>query len=165
MTQVSDTSIIYTTHCLKEAERICDKIVILIRGQTTCIGTLNNLKNDINGYKLVINGSSATFEEKKITEILELEFENSADIVTQGDQIWVELDKSVLLSKIYSVSGDLKRKKYIDDFWVNEMDLNDVFERCLIGEDDDQGEGDYGYNGAVGMNFGFGQQQVIDPGV
>lgn len=152
MTQITNTSFLYTTHCLQEAERLCDRVVIMIRGQTSCIGSLSNLKRDINGYKLLINGNDIQFQQNGVLDILKDKLGEETNITVGNDKIYAQIELGIKLSTIYEIAEDLKRKRMIDDFWVSEKDLNDVFERCLdsneavIGNDDPE----YGYNDRLG---------------
>lgn len=150
MCEVHNTTILYTTHGLQEAERLCDRVAILIRGQTSCIGGLKELKRGIDGYKIVINCNDVTKENPDILEDLCRFFNiNSTEINIEDDQLYFQVEEGeIRLSKIYEKLDFFKEKKEIDDFWVSEKDLNDVFERCLEGNEafignDDQ---EYGYN-------------------
>lgn len=48
------SSSIITTHTMNEAEKACDKLVILVNGKILVIDSVENLKNSIHGYTLTI---------------------------------------------------------------------------------------------------------------
>jgi len=63
--KVRETATILTTHSTEEAEALCDRIAILIKGRLVCIDTPRSIKmNHSNTYTLeVFTSDSATFEE------------------------------------------------------------------------------------------------------
>ena len=62
-----NTSSIYTTHSLLEAQRVCDKIMILIFGQISCIGKIDYLKNQVAGYHIKVS-SMQNLKTPQVTE-------------------------------------------------------------------------------------------------
>lgn len=48
------SSSILTTHTMDEAEKACDRILMLINGQTVICDSIENLKNQISGYTLKV---------------------------------------------------------------------------------------------------------------
>mmetsp|Transcript_20903 Transcript_20903/g.18253 ORF Transcript_20903/g.18253 Transcript_20903/m.18253 type:complete len:109 (+) Transcript_20903:145-471(+) len=59
-----DSSIVFTTHSMSEAESLCHKIGILINGKFVVMGTLPYLKNRYgSGYKISIVKQDSNIEE------------------------------------------------------------------------------------------------------
>jgi ABC-type multidrug transport system ATPase subunit len=54
LNQTLNTSSIYTTHSLHEASRICQKVLILVNGEISCVGKLVDLQNSLSGYSVRI---------------------------------------------------------------------------------------------------------------
>ncbi|VAX29936.1 Efflux ABC transporter, ATP-binding protein [hydrothermal vent metagenome] len=52
--QVKGTAILLTTHYIEEAERLCDRVLIINRGRIIAEGPPDDLKKDIGGYVLEI---------------------------------------------------------------------------------------------------------------
>ena len=61
-----DRCMILTTHLMDEAETLCDRIGIILKGKIRCLGTQYKLKNEYGkGFKLCINLQPYLIEEKK----------------------------------------------------------------------------------------------------
>ena len=61
----SKASTIFTTHTMEEAEMICDRLVILINGMVSAVGTAEELKQYSEGLTLTVD------KEKKTEDISE----------------------------------------------------------------------------------------------
>lgn len=48
------TSSIFTTHTMSEAEKLCDRIMILVGGKLMIEGSVENLRSQLKGYSLKI---------------------------------------------------------------------------------------------------------------
>ena len=60
-----DRCMILTTHLMDEAETLCDRIGIILKGKIRCLGTQYKLKNEYGkGFKLCINLQPYLIEEK-----------------------------------------------------------------------------------------------------
>ena len=54
--QLTNSSMVLTTHRMHEAESLCDNIVIMINGRFVCYGSPGHLKSKYgNGYTIVLN--------------------------------------------------------------------------------------------------------------
>ena len=72
----NDSAVILTTHSMEEAEALCDRMTIMVRGRLKCIGTCTAIKNKFgDGYELEIKLENPIIEEinaisEKISGIL-----------------------------------------------------------------------------------------------
>lgn len=56
-----DRCILFTSHTMEEAEIMCDDVVILVKGQVECMGTIAKLISDFSeGYFFHIDTSQLT---------------------------------------------------------------------------------------------------------
>ena len=119
----SGATIIYTTHYMEEVEVICDRVIILDKGNIIAQGTVNDLK------KL------ADIEEKVTVEVKELNEDILKDINDFDDVKSVKYNENVLVITYKSKKNNLseliqyfvnKDIKY-DEIYLERPTLNDVF--------------------------------------
>jgi len=116
-------TIILTTHYLKEAEEMCDRIAILNKGNIVALDTTKNLLDRIQTKKV-------TFKTDKIIDIKDDEMDSLKVISKLGTEICVSYEKS----KIHI--GELiilikKNNVKIIDISTDDGDLEDVFLRLI----------------------------------
>ncbi len=115
-------TIIYTTHYMEEAEKLCDRIAIIDKGEVLTEGTLKDLRNFAGeGVEVTI---SNVFNSKEI--IKEIKNKLQCEILRSvTDGITVILDNNAkigeLLSSLQSLGVELK------DVKIKETDLETVF--------------------------------------
>lgn len=65
-------TVVLTTHSMEEAEALCDRIAIQVKGQLRCLGTPSHIKAKYgSGYQLEIYANrSADMRERQLTEFL-----------------------------------------------------------------------------------------------
>lgn len=116
-------TIIYTTHYMEEVEVICDRVIILDKGNIIAQGTVNDLK------KL------ADIEEKVTVEVKDLNENILKDINDFDDVKSVKYNENVLVITYKSKKNNLgeliqyfvnKDIKY-DEIYLERPTLNDVF--------------------------------------
>lgn len=87
----TDSSFVFTTHCMSEAEQICDRICIMINGRIITMGSINYLRDTYgDGQSLTIHGYN--------TLNAGIEHEDEINIVV------MELDTSAVRQNIMSMS-------------------------------------------------------------
>lgn len=118
----SGKTIIYTTHYMEEAEKLCDRIAIIDYGEILTTGTLNDLRNFIGqGIEVTVTGN---FENKKLKE--EVKEKLDAEILKTGENTLTVVlkDNSIIgpfLSLVQGLGIELK------DVKIKEIDLETVF--------------------------------------
>ena len=102
----NDTAVILTTHSMEEAEALCDRMTIMVRGRLKCIGTCTAIKNKFgDGYELEIKLENPIIEEindisQKIAGIVN---ENSNVMFENLDAVLAGLQFSYLRGMIMPV--------------------------------------------------------------
>jgi len=116
-------TIIYTTHDMEEAEKICDRIVIMDKGKIIADGTSDQLKHKLmTGYLLEVKMENPSKE--ILNDLRHLQFVSKVSV--SGNKI------SIVVSKkdgvFYSISDFFHKKKImIEEIEYKEPSLEDVF--------------------------------------
>jgi len=116
-------TIILTTHYLEEAEKMCDRIAILNKGNIVALDSTKNLLDRIQTKKV-------TFKTDKIINIRDNEIDSLKVISKLGTEICVSYEKS----KMYMdelISLIKKNNVKIIDISTDDGDLEDVFLRLI----------------------------------
>ena len=112
-------TIILTTHYLKEAELMCDRIGVLNKGNLVALDSTKNLLNRIQMKKV-------TFKLNKKIELNENMFKSLKIIYNKNNELSLSYDKNKI--KIEEIIKFITSKNInIDDISTNDGDLEDVF--------------------------------------
>ena len=112
-------TIILTTHYLKEAELMCDRIGVLNKGNLVALDSTQNLLNRIQMKKV-------TFKLNKKIELNENMFKSLKIIYNKDNELSLSYDKNKI--KIEEIIKFITSKNInIDDISTNDGDLEDVF--------------------------------------
>mgnify|MGYP001372776827 FL=1 len=112
-------TIILTTHYLKEAELMCDRIGVLNKGNLVALDTTRNLLNRIQMKKV-------TFKLNNRIELDENMFKSLKIIYNKDNELSLSYDKNKI--KIEEIIKFITSKNInIDDISTNDGDLEDVF--------------------------------------
>jgi ABC-2 type transport system ATP-binding protein len=116
-------TIILTTHYLKEAEEMCDRIAILNRGNIVALDSTKNLLDKIQTKKV-------TFKTDKIIDIKDEEINSLKVISKLNNEICVSYEKSK--TNIEELINLIKKNSVkIIDISTDDGDLEDVFLRLI----------------------------------
>lgn len=129
-------SCVFTTHTMKDAEDLCDRIAILINGKMATIDTVNNLRLKCGGYNVSFFKDLGDEEHKQITKIDEIYRKlfpeciiNNNPIVTENTSRRVVFDAvglNDLPGKIAALE-QLKSQGEIRGFEISQRSLEDLF--------------------------------------
>ena len=116
-------TIVYTTHYMEEAEILCDRIIILDKGEILATGTCDSLKK------------IATIEEKITIEVNDLDKKHISAIKNNKNIIDVNYDNNILLITYKKGKNNLvdiieyltKEKIKYNKIFSERPTLNDVF--------------------------------------
>lgn len=112
-----ETSILFTTHYLEEAEKLCDRVAFIHKGKIREIGQTQKLISKLTTRKILVK----TYEEKRFNNKYYVGREEGYD--------------SFLLPYSFSVGKLLKEihldMKEVEDLKVREGSLEDVFNRVM----------------------------------
>ena len=116
-------TIILTTHYLEEAEKMCDRIAILNKGNIVALDSTKNLLDRIQTKKV-------TFKTDKIINIKDNEIDSLKVISKLGTEICVSYEKSKMyIDELISLIK--KNNVKIIDISTDDGDLEDVFLRLI----------------------------------
>jgi ABC-2 type transport system ATP-binding protein len=116
-------TIILTTHYLKEAEEMCDRIAILNKGNIVALDSTKNLLDRIQTKKV-------TFKMDKIIDIKDEDIDSLKVISRLGTEICVSYEKSKIhMDELISLIK--KNNIKIIDISTDDGDLEDVFLRLI----------------------------------
>jgi len=116
-------TIILTTHYLEEAEKMCDRIAILNKGNIVALDSTKNLLDRIQTKKV-------TFKTDKIINIRDNEIDSLKVISKLGTEICVSYEKSKMyIDELISLIK--KNNVKIIDISTDDGDLEDVFLRLI----------------------------------
>ncbi|CAK55643.1 unnamed protein product (macronuclear) [Paramecium tetraurelia] len=125
--QLRQSSVMLTTHTMDEAENLCDKIAILVKGQVYCLGSPQELRIKYgDGYDIQLREYK---NRQEITQFLNRQFQNITEII-QKDQENLQFhipSQSFDFSKAYFSLTELVQKQLIHDFSINQSSLESVF--------------------------------------
>jgi ABC-type multidrug transport system ATPase subunit len=125
---IRNSSIIFTTHSMSEAESLCHKIGILVNGRFVCFGSTSYLKNKYGeGYKITVKKSD-TFQgnldgfmpqiHSQITKVVS---------ASQNYETFQVPTVGFSFSKAFNTLETMKRDGVISDFSIYNTTLEQVF--------------------------------------
>ena len=116
-------TIILTTHYLEEAEKMCDRIGILNKGNLVALDSTVNLLERIQTKKV-------TFKVNKKVEINDKTLKSLKILYNRENEICVSYEKSK--TNIQEIIDLIKKKNIeINDISTDDGDLEDVFLRLI----------------------------------
>jgi ABC-2 type transport system ATP-binding protein len=110
-------TIIFSTHLMETAERLCDDIILINKSRKVIGGTLREVKGSFSKNLIALRcvGGSAVLEDKSLV----------AKIITHADEMEIELaentDAQVLLKRLVENGASISKFEQI------EPSLNDIF--------------------------------------
>jgi len=116
-------TIIYTTHDMEEADKLCDRIAVMDHGRIIAEGTSSELKHKITQHKL-IEVEVVDPDEALLQAVKDLDFVQG--VRKEGDVLILQASKAD--DAFYKLT-DLfrKRKKQVHEIRIREPSLEDVF--------------------------------------
>ena len=114
------TTIILTTHDMKDIEELCSRIIIIDKGKILYDGNLENIKYKFGNIKTIIFKNNAKFNKDELIEEfkkISIKENDSNDILISFSLNEVNLD-NLLLSLI--------NKYKVEDFKINDISIEDI---------------------------------------
>ena len=114
------TTIIFTTHDMKDIEELCSRIIIIDKGKILYDGNLENIKYKFGNIKTIIFKNNAKFNKDELIKEfkkISIKENDSNDILISFSLNEVNLD-NLLLSLI--------NKYKVEDFKINDISIEDI---------------------------------------
>ena len=127
-------SCVYTTHTMKDAEDLCDRVAILVNGRLTCIDTVNNLRTKTGGINVsILRNIMNPHDEQNIMGVYCSIFPECLDAgkpivteVTERKFVFFAQNITSVPAKM-RLMADSKAQGFIVDFEVSQRSLEDLF--------------------------------------
>lgn len=105
-------SSIFTTHTMEEAEKMCDKIVVLVNGQISALGTPDHLKKYCAGFELVVE----KLDDKQSPQEVQNAMEKFIDII-EWSKVRIEEVGDKLIT--FMIDHDLQLSKLLEQLEIS----------------------------------------------
>ncbi|XP_046465259.1 phospholipid-transporting ATPase ABCA3 isoform X1 [Neodiprion pinetum] len=129
--QNSGQAIILTSHSMEECEALCNRLLIMVRGQLVCVGASQQLKQRYGaGYDISIklNPERSEEEHKKIKEKIQSSLTCELRDEHPGYLFYHILDNRTTWVKMFGIMNTLKSQhSCIEDFTVSSSTLEQLF--------------------------------------
>ncbi|EFJ28933.1 ATP-binding cassette transporter [Selaginella moellendorffii] len=122
-----DRAIILTTHSMEEAEALCDRVGIFVKGQLQCIGNTRELKSRYGGtYVFTVTGDPS--KEQEVGNLVR-EWSSGAKQVynLSGTQKFEIPKDDVKIARVFREVGEWKERLGIQAWGLTDTTLEDVF--------------------------------------
>lgn len=145
-------SSIFVTNSMKEAEKVCDRVAILINGEICLLDSIFNLKEQMRGFVLTVVKKNKNFDSEQLeTEIKSRLAESipySLEQVYESDfKVAYDLPEVLELGTIFCEMEKIKERGVIEDFSIKVRDLQELYLELAkfqkLEEEDDGFEEDF----------------------
>jgi len=124
---ISQCAIVLTTHSMEEAERVCSKIGIMVKGELKCIGSIQHLKQRFAAtYTLSIQAKD-TEDITEIDNFVVTNFKEARLIDEIGQTLTFSVKLEDKLSRIFELLQNNKEKLGIESFSLSQSSIEQVF--------------------------------------
>ena len=137
------TTVVLTTHDLKDIEDVCDRIILLDRGQIIYDGEKQKFKDTYGKYtfaELIVNSKNIKIKDKLKSNNFEIieENENKVKIKFRHDE-----------TTIVKIMNDISKYCVIEDVHMKESELEDILKEIYKGAYRDGKNGDSTWKNAI----------------
>jgi ABC-2 type transport system ATP-binding protein len=116
------TCVLYTTHYMEEAEKLCDELAIIDHGKIIAAGTLNSLRAEFGGNDLI--QLSGSFDQGKVEQAVA---ELNADILSINSEVVMIAIKDGARNLPAVLAGITATGAEIHDTRLSEPNLESLF--------------------------------------
>jgi len=130
--EIQQTATILTTHSTEEAEYLCDRIAILMKGKLACIDTPKNIKMKFNNYYIldVFTDKAESFEKMYVIEKNLFGLDDPKDYQLKSYisyQKYTVKIKHEHIANIFSLLEEAKNQKIITEYSFGQCSLEQVY--------------------------------------
>ena len=128
------TTVILATHNLWEAEKMCDRVIILDKGQIVKIGTAEELRNQLSDDLILLDVSGKVEEManelKELSMIIHVEIQKDPEDIFEGAQRLAVYGKDMhrLAPHIIDIAREFGKVHRLD---IQTPSLNDIFMQLM----------------------------------
>ncbi|KAF7138825.1 hypothetical protein RHSIM_Rhsim07G0182800 [Rhododendron simsii] len=126
-------TLILTTHSMKEAERLCDRLGILVDGSLQCIGNTRELKARYGEFYVFTATTPSSDEQEVERSVLQLSANANKTYHTAGTQKFELPKNEVKIADVFKAVEDLKNKVDVQAWGLVDTTLEDVFIKVARG--------------------------------
>ena len=131
MNKKYNTTVILTTHDMSDIEMLCNRIIMIEKGNIIYDGSLNDIKNkfgDLRTLNIQLDTTSINLDElKTFNDQVNYEFENGT-LIAKFDAAKVSLDK---------VINEILKKFTIKDMKIKELTIEDIAKEMYRKDEDE----------------------------
>ncbi|KAH8259580.1 hypothetical protein KR026_006995, partial [Drosophila bipectinata] len=126
-------SVLLTSHSMDEINALCSKIVILVDGKISAMGSNQNVKDKITQYLVIKMTVKATQEDsiQLIFVIIYLNFDYREKYEFSGRLVFRIPNKDIKLSEVYGLLEKNRNSWQLLDYFASQPTFDDVFEDIL----------------------------------
>ncbi|KAH8332994.1 hypothetical protein KR074_008880, partial [Drosophila pseudoananassae] len=126
-------SVLLTSHSMDEINALCSKIIILVDGKISAMGSNQNVKEKITQYLVVKMTVKATQENwiQLISVIIYLNFDYREKYEFSGRLVFRIPNRDIKLSEIYGLLEKNRNSWQLLDYFASQPTFDDVFEDIL----------------------------------
>ena len=132
---MSHRAVILTTHSMDEAEALCKRIGIMVKGQLRALGTKQHLKNKFgSGFELTvkIHVKDLQVQMEQMTKFVQDMFPSAFVLAENGGLITYEIPKDEMkMGVAFSALEKNKTDLLIEDYTIAQPTLEQVFIRTV----------------------------------
>jgi ABC-type multidrug transport system ATPase subunit len=135
MRTMSTRSVILTTHSMEEAEALCKRIGIMVRGQLRALGTKQRLKNKFgSGFELTMKIHIHDIDKQRtdITAFVQSLFPSAFILNENGGLFTFQIPKEEMsIGLVFTQLEERKAELFVEDYTFAQPTLEQVFIRTV----------------------------------
>jgi len=145
--RAAEQTVVITTHSMEEAEALCDRLAIQVRGELRCLGSPIHIKGRYgSGYQLEVHfeqlgGADDQGREKRVTEFIRQELSGGAELLeSHSGRVVYQLPSlhkgGPTLGRVFIVLQASRRELGIAEYTLTQPSLEQVFLRFAKEQED-----------------------------
>jgi len=127
--KMNESALILITQSMEEAEKLCDRLAILVNGRITCIGTPQHIEMKYGeGYVLELHSNDVDKFNEEIIEKGNLFGNNTFNVEkTSNNRVKYEVYMNQQIGNVFKVMEECKAKGLVNDYTFSQTSLEQIF--------------------------------------